>query len=93
MQDILLESKSRQSTFNDYFQLFWSVKVKSSLLRCKAVCLVFDKQERTNSIKDLTRVRRDMMKSNSYESLDSKNSDTLIPGDVKWVDFLANCDD
>ena len=66
--------------------------MKASLLRCKTVCLVFDKQERTNSIKDLTRVRRDLKAKSNCESINSIDSDTLIPADVKWADFLANRD-
>ena len=53
---------------------------------------MFDKQERINSIKDFTRFRWAMMKSSNCESIDSIDSKTVILEDVKWVEFLADCD-
>ena len=51
--------KSTFSTFAEYFEFFWNVKVDQGLRLCSTVAIVFDAQNRLQSPKDQTRARRD----------------------------------
>ena len=90
MQDIQLEPKNRNPTFGEYFHLFWTVKIKSSFIRCNAVCLLFVKQNRTNSVKDLTRAKRDDTAAGNCPDIKDISMQTVIPTDYNWSAFLAN---
>ena len=88
----MLQPKGKHSTFNEYFELFWTIKFKSSCLRTTAaVCLVFDKEEREVSAKDVTRVRRDDKSESPCTNIDIRDN-TLIPNNHSWTVFLANRD-
>ena len=91
MQDIMLQPLGSASTFRDYFDLFWIVKVKPNFHISDTIVIEFDQQVQSHhSAKDLLRYHRDNKATKQMKAI-SATDDGMTPGkDWPWTSFLAN---
>ena len=88
MQDLMTAPKSTYANFNDYFDLFWDLKVNHSLRLCSSVAIVFDNQNQQPSPKDQTRNRRDDSRKACPTINVAEQED--LPHRYAWGEFLRN---
>ena len=91
MQDIMFQPLKNQVHFEDYFEQFWEIKVKSSFSLAACVVIDFDTQERDLSVpKDGLRAIRDDKPKNICADVQVEDREIIPVATGEWNTFLAN---